>query len=41
VDVTAIGVLACVALMAWRRNLLLGLVAGVVTVAALRFAGVG
>jgi len=39
--VTAVGVLVCIALVAWRRNLLLGLVAAVVTVAALRFAGIG
>lgn len=41
VDVTAVGVVVCLAMVAWRRNLLLGLVAGVVTVAALRFAGIG
>lgn len=40
-DATAVGVLACVAVMAWRRNLLVGLVAGVGTVAALRYAGIG
>jgi len=41
VDVTAIGVVVCLALVAWRRNLLLGLVVGVVLVAGLRFAGLG
>lgn len=41
VDVTAVGVVVCLAVVAWRRNLLLGLVAGVVIVAALRFAGIG
>ncbi len=40
-DVTAVGVIVCLALVAWRRNLLLGLVAGVVLVAVLRFTGVG
>lgn len=33
------GVLACVALVAWRRNLFLGLVAGVALVAIARLAG--
>ena len=37
--VDAAGVLVCLALVAWRRNLLLGLVAGVALVAMLRFAG--
>jgi branched-subunit amino acid transport protein len=36
-----LGVLLCVGLVAWRRNLFLGLVAGVALVAALRFAGAG
>ncbi|MHB8892411.1 MAG: AzlD domain-containing protein [Candidatus Limnocylindrales bacterium] len=39
--VTMIGVVLCLAVVAWRRNLLLGLVAGVALVAALRFAGLG
>lgn len=34
-----LGVLVCIALVAWRRNLFLGLVAGVALVAALRLAG--
>ncbi len=34
-----LGVLACVLVVAWRRNLLLGLVAGVALVAAARFTG--
>ncbi len=37
--VDAAGVLVCLALVAWRRNLFLGLVAGVALVAALRLAG--
>jgi len=37
--VDLLGVLACVVLVAWRRNLLLGLVVGVGLVAAARFAG--
>ncbi len=41
VGIEAIGVLACLALTAWRRNLLLGLVAGVGLVALARAAGVG
>jgi branched-subunit amino acid transport protein len=41
VSVTILGVLACVAIVAWRRNLFLGLVTGVALVAALRFAGLG
>jgi branched-subunit amino acid transport protein len=36
-----LGVLLCVALVAWRRNLFLGLAAGVLLVAALRLAGIG
>lgn len=35
-----LGVLLCAAIVAWRRNLFLGLVAGVVLVAVLRFTGV-
>jgi branched-subunit amino acid transport protein len=41
IGVEILGVLACLAIVAWRRNLFLGLVAGVGLVAALRFAGVG
>jgi branched-subunit amino acid transport protein len=37
--IEAAGVVVCLALVAWRRNLLLGLVAGVVLVALLRYAG--
>jgi branched-subunit amino acid transport protein len=37
--IEAAGVVACLGLVAWRRNLLLGLVAGVLLVAVLRFAG--
>lgn len=37
--VDAVGVLVCLALVAWRRNLFLGLVAGVALVAALRYIG--
>ncbi len=33
------GVLACLVMVAWRRNLLLGLVAGVALVALARFTG--
>ncbi len=39
--IEAAGVLTCLALVAWRRNLLLGLVAGVALVALARFTGVG
>ena len=39
VGVELLGVLACVLVVAWRRNLLLGLVAGVVLVAVARLAG--
>ena len=39
VGVELVGVIACVAVVAWRRNLLLGLVVGVGLVAAARFAG--
>jgi branched-subunit amino acid transport protein len=39
--VDILGVLLCVVIVAWRRNLFLGLVAGVGLVAALRFAGAG
>jgi branched-subunit amino acid transport protein len=37
--VETVAVLACVGLVAWRRNLFLGLVAAVVLVAVLRLAG--
>ena len=37
--VAAAGVVLCLALVAWRRNLLLGLVAGVALVALARLAG--
>jgi branched-subunit amino acid transport protein len=40
VGVEILGVLLCVAVVAWRRNLFLGLAAGVVLVALLRAAGV-
>jgi branched-subunit amino acid transport protein len=36
-----LGVLACVAIVWWRRNLFLGLLAAVVLVALLRVAGIG
>jgi branched-subunit amino acid transport protein len=39
VSADILGVLACAALVAWRRNLFLGLVAGVGLVALLRLAG--
>ncbi len=41
VGIEAIGVVACVLVVVWRRNLFLGLVAGVATVALGRFAGLG
>jgi branched-subunit amino acid transport protein len=41
VGIELAGVLACLAVVAWRRNLLLGLVAGVALVALSRLAGVG
>jgi len=37
--VDGVGVVLCLLLVWWRRNLFLGLVAGVALVAALRFAG--
>ena len=40
-SVDILGVLLCIAVVAWRRNLFLGLVAGVGLVAALRYAGLG
>jgi branched-subunit amino acid transport protein len=39
--VDILGVLLCLGIVAWRRNLFLGLLAGVALVAALRFAGAG
>ena len=39
--VEIIGVVLCAAIVAWRRNLFLGLVAGVAVVAVLRAVGVG
>jgi branched-subunit amino acid transport protein len=39
VGVDALGVLLCVAVVAWRRNLFLGLLASVLLVAALRALG--
>ncbi len=39
VGVDALGVLLCVVLVAWRRNLFLGLFAGVLLVAVLRVLG--
>lgn len=41
VGVEAIGVLACLALTVWRRNLFLGLITGIALVAILRLAGIG
>ena len=40
VGIEVVGVLACALMVAWRRNLLLGLVAGVAIVAVARLAGV-
>jgi branched-subunit amino acid transport protein len=37
VDEVALGVIACALVVAWRRNLLLGLVVGLGLVAAVRF----
>jgi len=39
--VEALGVVICLALVAWRRNLFLGLVAGVAVVGLARLAGLG
>lgn len=41
VGIEAIGVAACLLVVAWRRNLLLGLGAGVAIVALARLAGIG
>lgn len=40
VGIDAVGVVACLLLVAWRRNLLLGLVVGVAIVAIARLAAV-
>ena len=40
VGVELVGVVACLAMVAWRRNLLLGLVVGVALVAVARLAGI-
>jgi branched-subunit amino acid transport protein len=39
--IEALGVLACLAVVVWRRNLFLGLVGAVVLVAGARLAGLG
>ncbi len=39
VGVEAVGVLVCLALTVWRRNLFLGLIAGIALVAGMRFVG--
>jgi branched-subunit amino acid transport protein len=39
--IEALGVLACLGIVVWRRNLFLGLVAGVALVAVLRAVGLG
>jgi hypothetical protein len=39
--VEALGVLACLGIVAWRRNLFLGLFVGAGLVAILRAAGIG
>jgi branched-subunit amino acid transport protein len=41
VGVELVGVLACIAIVAWRRNLFLGLLVAVAIVAAARAAGLG
>ena len=41
VGIELVGVVACLLVVAWRRNLLLGLVAGVAIVALARLAGIG
>lgn len=40
VGIEAVGVVACIVIVAWRRNLFLGLLAAVVIVAGARFAGI-
>jgi branched-subunit amino acid transport protein len=39
VGIEAVGVLVCLALVAWRRNLFLGLIVGVLVVVLARLAG--
>jgi branched-subunit amino acid transport protein len=41
IGVEILGVVACLLVVAWRRNLFLGLLVGVGLVAALRYAGIG
>ncbi len=41
VGIVAAGVVACLVLVAWRRNLLLGLIAGMALVSVARFVGIG
>lgn len=41
VGIEAAGVLLCLGLVAWRRNLFLGLIAAITVVAVVRFAGLG
>jgi branched-subunit amino acid transport protein len=41
VGINAVGVLVCIVIVAWRRNLFLGLLGGVGLVAVLRAAGIG
>jgi branched-subunit amino acid transport protein len=41
IGVEILGVIACLLLVAWRRNLFLGLLVGVALVALLRLAGIG
>ena len=41
IGVEIVGVLACLLIVAWRKNLFLGLVVGVGLVAVLRYLGVG
>ena len=41
IGVEILGVVACLLVVAWRRNLFLGLLVGVALVAALRYAGIG
>ena len=41
IGVEILGVVACLLVVAWRRNLFLGLLVGVGLVAVLRYAGIG
>jgi branched-subunit amino acid transport protein len=41
IGVEILGVVVCLLVVAWRRNLFLGLLAGVGLVAVLRFVGIG